>query len=184
MSLDEASSVIKPTLFLVVLGSFFLLFLHRSWGRSRSSLWVALFLHFAAATAARSFVSTATARTATALVTTTTAAFATAAHRAAAAATARTMREQAAEATTERTTVATAARLTAAVAALSARIATTAAAVATEPESIGAARNGQHGHHQSNTLKVHLIHLHLCTGRRPMTSAAWRTPNQGHAPQT
>src|SRR6476661_1583575 len=173
MSLDEASSVMKPTLFLVVLGSCFLLVLHRSWGRSRSSLWMAFFLHFATATAARSFVTATTALVA--LVTTATAAFATAAHRAAAAATARTVREQAAKAATERTTVATAARLTAAVAALSARIATTAAAVATEPESIGAARDGQHGHHQSNTLKVHLTHLHLCTDRRPMTSAAWRT---------
>ena len=161
MSLDEASSVMKPTLFLVVLGSCFLLVLHRSWGRSRSSLWMAFFLHFATATAARSFVTATTALVA--LVTTATAAFATAAHRAAAAATARTVREQAAKAATERTTVATAARLTAAVAALSARIATTAAAVASEPESIGAAREGQHGHDQSETMKVHLTHLHLRT---------------------
>jgi hypothetical protein len=169
----EASPVIELPLFL---GGLFLI-LHRS--RRRSCLWLAFFLalslHFAAATAARSFVSATAARAAAALVTTTTAALAAAAHRPSAVAAARTVREQAAEAATERTTMATAARLTAAIAALSARIATAAAAVASEPESIGAARNGQHGHDQGNTLKVHLpisIRVHV---RRPMTSAVWRT---------
>src|SRR3954469_9845953 len=168
----EASPVIKLPLFL---GGLFLI-LHRS--RRSSCLWLAFFLalslHFAAATAARTFVSAAAA-----LVTTTTAAFATAAlaaaaHRPTAVATA-TMREHAAEATAERATMATTARLTAAVAALFARIAATAAAVASKPESIGTARNGQHGHDQGNTLKVHLpisIRVHV---RRPMTSAVWRT---------
>ena len=165
----EASSVIKPPLFL---GFNF----RRGWcrsrsgsrcrgSRSRSGFWLALFLHFATATAARR----ATARATAALVTTTTAAFATAAalataaHRETAAATAAAMREHAAEATTERTTMATAARLTAAAAGRSTAAATTAAAVASKPESIGAARNGQHGHDQSKTMKIHLTHLHLRT---------------------
>jgi hypothetical protein len=115
-------------------------------------------------------MATTAARAAAALVTTTTAAFATAAlaaaatHRETAAATATTMREQVAEATTERTTMATAARLTAAAAGRgAAAVATTAAAVASEPESISAARNGQHGHDQSKAMKIHLTHLHLRT---------------------
>ena len=138
-------------------------------GRSRSGFWLALFLHFAAATAARSFVTTTAARATAALMATTTAAFATAAalataaHRETTAATATAARENAAEAATERTTVATTARLTAAAAGRSTAATTTAAAVASENESIGGARNGQHGHDQSETMKVHLTHLHLRT---------------------
>jgi hypothetical protein len=73
------------------------------------------------------------------------------------------MREKVAEATTERTTVATAARLTAAAASRSTAAATATAAVASENESIGGARNGQHGHDQSKAMKIHLTHLHLRT---------------------
>jgi hypothetical protein len=90
-----------------------------------------------------------------------TAALATAAHRETTAAATTTMREQVAKATTERTTVATTARLTAAAAGRSTATATTAAAVASKDESIGSARNGQHGHDQSETMKIHLTHLHL-----------------------
>jgi hypothetical protein len=136
-------------------------------GRSRSGFWLALFLHFAATTtAARRSAARATTA---ALMTATTAAFATAAlatatHREAAAAAARSVREHVAEAATERTAVATTARLTAAVASrLTAATATAAATVASEPESIGAAREGQHGHDQSETMKIHLTHLHLRT---------------------
>jgi hypothetical protein len=73
------------------------------------------------------------------------------------------MREKAAEAATERTAVATTARLTAAAASWCTAAATTAAAVAAHPESIGAARNGQHGHDQSNTTN-HLS-VSICVTR-------------------
>src|SRR5436853_6461770 len=100
----EASPVIKLPLFLGGL----LIVLH--WSRRGSCLWLAfflaLFLHFAAATAARSLVTTTAARATAALVTTTTAALATTAHRPAAAATTRGVREQVAEAAAERATVA------------------------------------------------------------------------------
>src|SRR4051812_17734506 len=146
----EASSVMKSPLFAVglLVGLLFLL-------RRRGSVLFPLvaFLHFAAAVASTARTA---ARAAAALVTTTTAAFATASRRTAAAATTRTVREHVAEAATERATVAAAARLTAAIAALSTRTAATAAAVASEPESIGGARDGQHGHHQGNTMKIHL----------------------------
>src|SRR4051812_25811406 len=162
MSLDRGSSVIKPTLFL-------------GWGwcrssrsRSLSGFWLAFFLHIATATTAGTFVAATAARATTALVTTTAAAFAAAAlaaaaHRATTAATTTTMREQVAEATTERSAVATTARLTAAAAGRSTAAATAAASVASKPESIGAARNGQHGHDQSKAMKIHLTHLHLRT---------------------
>ncbi len=146
-------------------------------GRSRSSFWLALFLHFATATAARRATARATAAalmsTTAALATTAAFAAATTAHRPAAAATTAAMREKAAEAATETTTVATAARLAASIAAWSTSAAaatTTTAAVASEPESIGGARNGQYGHHQSNTLKVHLPISNVYTFSLPPTS--------------
>jgi hypothetical protein len=108
-------------------------------------------------------VTTTAAAFATAALATAAALAATAAHRATTAAATTTMREQVAEATTERTAVATTARLTAAAAGWGTAAATTAAAVASEPESIGAARNGQHGHDQSKAMKIHLTHLHLRT---------------------
>jgi hypothetical protein len=167
------------------LGFFFLW--SRSWRRSRGrrGFHLALSLRFATATAARRT----TARAAAVVVTATTAAFATAAiataaHRPTAEAATTMMRENTAEAATERTAVASAARVTAAVAARSTSVAATAATVASKPESLGAAGEGQHGHDQSNTLKVHLtisIRVRVC---KPMTSAVWRTPSHPDAGQT
>jgi hypothetical protein len=126
-------------------------------------------LHFATATAARTFAATARAATAALMAATTarTAARATAALAAAAlattrittAATATAVRENAAQAATEATAMAAAAHL--ATAARSAAAATAAASTAAAPEGIRGARNGQHGHDQGNTMKVHLTHLHL-----------------------
>lgn len=187
----EASSVIKPNLFL----GWSSRSSRSSWcwcrsrcrgsrgshGRSRSGFRVALFAHCATATTARNLVTAtaagrATARATTALMTTTAAAFATAARataaalattarRETAAAATTTVREKVAKATTERTTVATTAHFAAAASAAGwgTAAATTTAAVASENESIGGARNGQHGHDQSETIKIHLTHLHLRT---------------------
>jgi hypothetical protein len=132
-------------------------------------------LHFAATAAARTFAATARAATAALMTTSTarTAARATAAASATTAlATARlaataatAVREKAAQAATEATTMAAAAHLAAtarATAAGSTAVATAAASTAAaEPEGIRGARDGQHGHHQGNTMKVHLTHLHL-----------------------
>jgi len=133
------------------------------------------FLHFATAAAARTFAATARAATAALMATTTArtaarattaASTATALATAGLAATAATaVREKAAQAATEATTMAAAAHVAATARATAARttaVATAAAsAVTAEPESIRGARNGQHGHDQGNTMKVHLTHLHL-----------------------
>jgi hypothetical protein len=150
-----------------------LLVLRRGSRSSHCRFGMVAFLHFATAAAARTFAATTTARAATAalMAATTartaaraTAAALTAAALAATAAAARAVREKTAQAATEATAVAAAA--TAVIAATAARstaaVATAAASTAAaEPEGIRGARNGQHGHHQGNTMKVHLTHLHL-----------------------
>src|SRR6267378_2209296 len=79
----------------------------------------------------------------------------------------------AAAATTARRFVSAATALaTTALMTTAAALATAAAAIASEPESVRGARNGQHGHHQSNTMKVHLpisnVYTLSCRRRRQL----------------